>query len=277
MEEIFGNGGLIARNHKEYEYRAGQVKMAEAVLRAFEEKKHLIVEAGTGTGKTLAYLVPAIAAALASNKRVIISTGTKNLQEQLMEKDIPFLQKVMPKKFTAAYMKGRGNYACLYRIHKAEHQPILDGVGQIDQFDEVRRWSYDTQTGDRRELVDLPEDLSFWNRINARGDVCIGQKCPEFEPCFITRMRARADEADIVIVNHHLFFADLSVRGNQFGRVIPDYSAVIFDEAHLIEDVASDYFGFQVSSFQLDELVRDTDTLPITNPLVTRDVTKVAA
>jgi ATP-dependent DNA helicase DinG len=194
-----------------------------------------------------------------------------------MEKDIPFLQKVMPKKFSAAYMKGRGNYACLYRIQKAEHQPILDGVGQIDQFDEVRRWSYDTQTGDRRELVDLPEDLSFWNRINARGDVCIGQKCPEFEPCFITRMRARAEEADIVIVNHHLFFADLSVRGNQFGRVIPDYSAVIFDEAHLIEDVASDYFGFQVSSFQLDELVRDTDTLPITNPLVTRDVTKIAA
>jgi ATP-dependent DNA helicase DinG len=277
MQDIFGPDGLIARSHKSYEYREGQLEMANRVAEALEKKRHLIVEAGTGTGKTLAYLIPAIAAATKEKKRIVISTGTKNLQEQLMEKDIPFLQKVMPKKFTAAYMKGRGNYACLYRIHKAEHQPILDGVGQIDQFDEVRRWSYDTQTGDRRELVDLPEDLSFWNRINARGDVCIGQKCPEFEPCFITRMRARAEEADIVIVNHHLFFADLSVRGNQFGRVIPDYSAVIFDEAHLIEDVASDYFGFQVSSFQLDELVRDTDTLPITNPLVTRDVTKVAA
>ena len=277
MQDIFGPDGLIARSHKNYEYREGQVTMAEKVAEALENKRHLIVEAGTGTGKTLAYLIPAIAAATREKKRIIVSTGTKNLQEQLMEKDIPFLQKILPKKFSAAYMKGRGNYACLYRIQKAEHQPILDGIGQIDQFDAVRRWSYETQTGDRRELVDLPEDLSFWNRINARGDVCLGQKCPEFEPCFITRMRSRAEEADIVIVNHHLFFADLSVRGNQFGRVIPDYSAVIFDEAHLIEDIASDYFGFQVSSFQLEELVRDTDTLPINDPLVTRDVTKIAA
>ena len=128
MDEIFGTRGLIAKHHKDYEFRAGQIKMAEAVLRAFEEKKHLIVEAGTGTGKTMAYLVPAIAAAVASNKRVIISTGTKNLQEQLMEKDIPFLQKIMPKKFTAAYMKGRSNYACLYKIKKAESQPILEGL-----------------------------------------------------------------------------------------------------------------------------------------------------
>lgn len=251
--------------------------MSNAIAEAFAKKRHLIVEAGTGTGKTLAYLIPAIATALKEGKRIVISTGTKNLQEQLMEKDIPFLQQVLPKKFSAAYMKGRGNYACLYRVHKAEHQPILDGLDQMDQFDKVRRWTYETQTGDRRELVDLPEDLSFWNRINARGDICIGQKCPEYEPCFITRMRSRAEDADIVIVNHHLFFADLNVRGNQFGKVIPDYSAVIFDEAHLIEDIASDYFGFQVSSFQLDELVRDTDTLPITDPIVTRDLTKLAA
>lgn len=251
--------------------------MAEKVLEAFENKKHLIVEAGTGTGKTLAYLVPAIAATVGQKKRIVISTGTKNLQEQLMEKDIPFLQKIMPKKFSAAYMKGRGNYACLYRVHKAENQPILDGLDQIGQFEKVRNWVYETQTGDRRELVDLPEDLSFWNRINARGDICIGQKCPEYEPCFITRMRARADAADIVIVNHHLFFADLNVRGNQFGKVIPDYDAVIFDEAHLIEDIASDYFGFQVSSFQIDEMIRDTDALPIADAMVTRDLTKLAA
>ena len=277
MEEIFGNGGLIARNHKEYEYRAGQVKMAEAVLRAFEEKKHLIVEAGTGTGKTLAYLVPAIAAALASNKRVIISTGTKNLQEQLMEKDIPFLQKVMPKKFTAAYMKGRSNYGCLYRIAKADNQPILDGMDELDHFNEVREWSRETETGDRAELVNLPENISFWSRINAKSETCLGQKCPDFEPCFITRMRQRADDADIVIVNHHLFFADLNVRGNQYGKVLPDYSAVIFDEAHLIEDIAADYFGFQVSSFQIDELVRDADSLPITDAVATRDLTKLGA
>jgi ATP-dependent DNA helicase DinG len=277
VEEIFGNGGLIAKHHKDYEYRAGQVKMAEAVLRAFEEKKHLIVEAGTGTGKTLAYLVPAIAAALAKKQRVIISTGTKNLQEQLMEKDIPFLQKVMPKKFTAAYMKGRSNYACLYKIKKAENQPILEGLDELDYFDEVRHWSRETETGDRAELVNLPENISFWSRINAKSETCLGQKCPDFEPCFITRMRQRADEADIIIVNHHLFFADLNVRGNQYGKVLPDYGAVIFDEAHLIEDIAADYFGFQVSSFQLDELVRDADSLPITDAVATRDLTKLGA
>ncbi len=277
MEEIFGKNGLIAKFHQNYEHRAGQIRMADAVLRAFEQKKHLIVEAGTGTGKTLAYLVPAIAYALAKNKRVIISTGTKNLQEQIMEKDIPFLQKVMPKKFTAAYMKGRSNYACLYRTQKAESQPILEGLDELDYFEEVSRWTQETTTGDRSELVGLPENLSFWNRINAKSETCLGQKCPNFEPCFITRMRERAENADILIVNHHLFFADLNIRGNEYGKVLPDYGAVIFDEAHLIEDIAADYFGFQVSSFQIDELVRDADALPITDAAATRELTKLAA
>ena len=277
MEKIFGQTGLIAKHHKEYEYRIGQIKMAEAVLRAFEEKKHLIVEAGTGTGKTLAYLVPAIAAALGQKKRIIISTGTKNLQEQLMEKDIPFLQKILPKKFTASYMKGRSNYACLYRVAKAENQPILEGLDEMDYFEEVRHWARESETGDRAELVNLPENISFWGRINAKSEICLGQKCPDFEPCFVTRMRARAEEADIVIVNHHLFFADLNIRGNEYGRVLPDYSAVIFDEAHLIEDIAADYFGFQVSTFQIDELVRDAENLPLTDAIVTRDLTKLAA
>ncbi|MEO8574988.1 MAG: ATP-dependent DNA helicase [Pyrinomonadaceae bacterium] len=277
IDRVFGTDGLIAKFHDHYEHRPGQIKMAEEIVRAFEEKRHLIVEAGTGTGKTLAYLVPAIAAALATKKRVVISTGTKNLQEQLMEKDIPFLQKVLPKKFSAAYMKGRSNYACLYRISKAEHQPILGGLDEMDHFDEVRRWTQISKIGDRRELTTLPDDISFWSRVNARSEICLGQKCPDFEPCFITRMRARAEDADIVIVNHHLFFADLSVRGNQYGRVIPDYSAVIFDEAHLIEDIAADYFGVQVSNFQIDELVRDSDTLPITDSVATRELTKIAA
>lgn len=277
LEKVFGPGGLISKFHDKYEYRAGQVAMAGAVGKAFADKRHLLVEAGTGTGKTLAYLIPAISAAVKKKKRIVISTGTKNLQEQLMEKDVPFLQKVLPGKFTAAYMKGRSNYACLYRIHKADSQPILDGLDQMGHFDRVARWSGETRTGDRRELVDLPEDLSFWSRINAKGDTCIGQKCPDFEPCFITRMRAGADAADIIVVNHHLFFADLSVRGNQFGRVIPDYSAVIFDEAHLIEDIAADYFGFQVSNFQLDELARDAATLPISDANATRDLDKTAS
>ncbi|HRI04334.1 MAG TPA: ATP-dependent DNA helicase [Pyrinomonadaceae bacterium] len=276
-EQVFGPDGLVSKHHENYEYRSGQIKMAEAISRAFDEKKHLIVEAGTGTGKTLAYLIPAIEAVANKKKRIIISTGTKNLQEQLMEKDIPFLQQILPKKFSAAYMKGRSNYACIYRLLQSDHQPILDGVGEIDHFKEVREWSHETQTGDRAELTYLPENLPFWNRVNAKSETCIGQKCADYEPCFITRMRARAETADIVIVNHHLFFADLNVRGNQFGKVIPDYGAVIFDEAHLIEDIAADYFGFQVSNFQLEELARDASVLPISDAVAATQITRSAS
>ena len=277
IQKVFGTDGLVAKFHENYEFREGQITMAEAIGRTFEEKKHLIVEAGTGTGKTLAYLVPAIAQSIKTKKRIIISTGTKNLQEQLMEKDIPFLQKILPKKFSAAYMKGRSNYACIYRIHKSDDQPILSGIDEIDHFNEVRAWSRETKTGDRAELTYLPENLPFWNRINAKSETCIGQKCPDFEPCFITRMRAGAESADIVIVNHHLFFADLNVRGNQFGKVIPDYGAVIFDEAHLIEDIAADYFGFQISNFQIDELVRDAGLLPIADAVATTGIMRGSA
>ena len=276
MEEIFGRGGLIARAHPDYEYRPGQIQMAEAVLRAFEEKRHLIVEAGTGTGKTLAYLVPAIAAATARGQRVIISTGTKNLQEQLMEKDIPFLQQVLPRKFTAAYMKGRTNYACLQRIRRAENSPVLEGLDEMDYFDEVRRWARESQTGDRAELTNLPENLSFWRHVDARSEICMGQKCPDYDPCFITRMRQRAMDADIVIVNHHLFFADLALRNSEYGQVLPDYSAVIFDEAHLIEDVAAEYFGSQVSSYQMEDLVRDLSQLPVMSVDVNKELTRIA-
>lgn len=276
IQKVFGAGGLVAQFHENYEFRDGQIRMAEAIARTFDEKKHLIVEAPTGTGKTLAYLIPAIAQSIKAKKRIIISTGTKNLQEQLMEKDIPFLQKVLPKKFSAAYMKGRSNYACLYRIYKADDQPILSGIDEIDNFNEVSEWVKDTKTGDRAELTYLPENLPFWNRINAKSETCIGQKCPDYEPCFITRMRAGAETADIVIVNHHLFFADLNVRGNAFGKVIPDYGAVIFDEAHLIEDIAADYFGFQVSNFQLDEIVRDANSLPIADAIATSGIMRTS-
>jgi ATP-dependent DNA helicase DinG len=275
MEEIFGQNGLISKYHKEYEYRDGQIKMSEAVFRAFDDKKHLIVEAGTGTGKTLAYLVPAIAFALNKGQKVIISTGTKALQEQLMEKDIPFLQKVMPKKFKAAYMKGRSNYACIQRIKKAEYQPILDSMDELDNFQYVSRWSRETETGDRAELIDLPENLPFWKEINAKSETCIGQQCADFDNCFVTKMRQKATEADLVIVNHHLFFADLNIRGNEYGKVLPDYSAVIFDEAHLIEDIAADYFGFQTSSYQIEELIRDAGKLPITDVALDKEITKI--
>ena len=277
MRSIFGPDGVIAKAHPEYEHRPGQIEMAEAVLRAFEQKHHLIVEAGTGTGKTLAYLVPAIAAACGSGARVVISTGTKNLQEQLMDKDIPFLQEILPAKFRAAVMKGRNNYACLHRIKRAETTPVLEGLDQIDQFDEVFRWVTRTETGDRAELSNLPENLPFWRHIDARSDTCLGQKCPDFEPCFLTRMRQRAMDADIVVVNHHLFFADLALRNGAYGAVLPDYAAVILDEAHQIEDVASEYFGVQVSSYQIDDLVRDVGFLKIEDREAEKELTRISA
>ena len=277
MDEIFGPGGLIAQAHPEYEYRPGQIQMAQAVMRAFEDRHHLIVEAGTGTGKTLAYLVPAVAAALGGRGRVVVSTGTKNLQEQLMEKDVPFLQAVLPKKFTAAYMKGRNNYVCLQRLKRAESLPVLEGLDEVDYFEEVCHWAKESETGDRAELATLPENLSFWRQIDARSEICFGQKCPDFEPCFITRMRDRAQQADIVVVNHHLFFADLALRNSMYGSVLPDYAAVILDEAHLVEDVASEYFGAQVSSYQVEDLVRDVGNLSTDKPEVDREITRTSS
>src|SRR5215813_2210445 len=277
MQSIFGPDGLIAKAHPEYEHRPGQIDMAEAVLRAFEQKQHLIVEAGTGTGKTLAYLVPAIAAACGSGARVVISTGTKNLQEQLMDKDIPFLQEVLPAKFRAAVLKGHNNYACLHRIKRAESTPILEGLDQIDQFDQVWHWATQTQTGDRAELSNLPENLPFWRHIDARSDTCLGQKCPDYDSCFITRMRQRAIDADVIVVNHHVFFADLALRNGAYGAVLPDYAAVILDEAHQIEDVASEYFGAQISNYQIDDLLRDVRYLKIEDREAEQELNRVCA
>lgn len=273
MEEIFGRAGLIARAHPDYEYRPGQVAMAEAVAAALAQREHLLVEAGTGIGKTLAYLVPAIA----TGRRVIISTGTKNLQEQIFYKDIPFLQKVLPRKFRATYLKGRSNYVCLNRLKRAEASPVLAGWEEVDQFNLVNRWAYESQTGDRAELTQLPENVPFWRHIDARSDICIGQKCPSFEPCFITKARQNALEADIVIVNHHLFFADLALRDKEWGQVLPDYSAVIFDEAHQIEDIAMQYFGASTSNYQIDDLLGDISRLAITNVDAAREITKASA
>ncbi len=259
MKEIFGRNGLLARRHPEYEFRKGQFAMAEAVARALEDRRHLLVEAGTGTGKTLAYLIPAIA----TGRRIVVSTGTKNLQEQLYYKDIPFLQKVLPKSFRATYLKGRSNYVCLKRLELAEDSPLLEGLEDIDHFEEINRWASVTETGDRAELTDLPTNLPFWRHLDARSESCIGSKCEKFENCFITRARQRALESEIIIVNHHLFFADLALRGREWGQVLPDYDAVIFDEAHQIEDVAMQYFGASVSTWQIADLVGDLNRLSL--------------
>jgi ATP-dependent DNA helicase DinG len=252
VRRFFGKKGLLSAWHPNYEYRDGQLAMAKAVESALAENKHLIVEAGTGTGKTLAYLVPAIL----SGRRVVVSTGTKNLQEQLFSKDVPFLQKHLgPVK--ATYMKGRSNYACRQKIYDAQKEPVLDGLEEFADFEIIREWEKATKTGDRAEIKTLPENSAAWGKLDARSDMCTGQKCPQFERCFVTLMHQRAAESDLIIVNHHLFFADLAVKEGERGGIIPEYDAVVFDEAHDVEDVAGQYFGVAISSHQFEELIRD--------------------
>ena len=257
VEGIFGPGGLLEKRHPGYEFRPSQLAMAKIATDAFEKHQHVVIEAGTGTGKTLAYLLPAIR----SGRRVVISTATKSLQEQLFQKDVPFLQKHFAPNLKAALMKGRANFLCRQKVHQMEGQPVLKGIDEIDWFSEIKDWEKLTETGDRSELTFLPDDAELWNRIDARSDLCTGQKCAEFQRCFVTAMHQRAHEADLIIVNHHLFFADLAIRQDDFGSILPEYSAVVFDEAHEIEDVASDYFGRQLSSYRFEELARDTESM----------------
>ncbi len=232
--------------------------MAEAVELALQERRHLIVEAGTGTGKTLAYLLPVIR----SGKRVIISTGTKTLQEQLFFKDVPFLQQHLGE-LRVCYMKGRGNYLCRQKLYDLTSQPILNGLDEVNQFRIISAWEKTTETGDRAEIADLPETSHLWPKLDARTDRCTGSQCQQFDRCFITEMRRRAAESDIIIVNHHLFCADLAIKAAADrapdAGVLPDAGVVIFDEAHELEDVATDYFGVTVSNLRVDELLRDVE------------------
>lgn len=265
LYQFFAPGGVLAKSHPAYEFRRGQLQMAQAVEEALEERRHLIVEAGTGTGKTLAYLLPVIR----SGKRVIISTGTKNLQEQLYFKDVPFLERALggegAGKLSVCYMKGRNNYLCRKKLYDLTDQPVLSGLEEIEHYRAIAAWEKTTQTGDRAELAELPEASAVWHKLDARADTCLGQKCKEYDRCFITEMRRRAAESDIIIVNHHLFFADLSIKleadGAPDAGVLPDCGAVIFDEAHELEEVAGNYFGISVSNLRVDELARDTENL----------------
>ncbi len=269
LYQFFAPGGVLSKTHPAYEFRRGQLQMAQAVEEALEEKRHLIVEAGTGTGKTLAYLLPVIR----SGKRVIISTGTKNLQEQLFHKDVPFLEQALfpdgKSKLNVCYMKGRGNYLCRKKLYDLTRNPVLSGLEEIDHFSEISRWEKLTSIGDRAELAGVPETSVLWHKLDARSDACTGQKCSEFDRCFITEMRRRAAESDIVIVNHHLFFADLTIKQQSEyapdAGILPDAGAVIFDEAHELEDVASSYFGVSISNARVDELARDVEQVLMRN------------
>ena len=260
LHEFFAPGGILAQSPLPYEYRPGQLAMAKAVEQALAERRHLIVEAGTGTGKTLAYLLPA----LRTGQRVIVSTGTKALQDQLYFRDVPFLETLLGG-LRVCYMKGRANYLCRHKLVALREQPILSGLEEIDQYRQIAEWEKETETGDRSELAGLPEASALWNKLDARAEACLGQNCPDYRRCFITEMRRRALESDIVIVNHHLFFADLAVRREAGGApdagILPEAAAVVFDEAHELEEVASSYFGLSVSNVRFEELARDMDVV----------------
>ncbi|MGD0902986.1 MAG: ATP-dependent DNA helicase [Terracidiphilus sp.] len=260
LHEFFAPGGILARSSLPFEYRPGQLEMAKAVERALEERRHLIVEAGTGTGKTLAYLLPA----LRTGQRIIVSTGTKALQDQLYFRDVPFLETLVGE-LRVCYMKGRANYLCRHKLAALRNQPILSGLEEIDQYRQIAEWEQETETGDRAELSGMPESSALWNKLDARTEACLGSTCPDYRRCFITEMRRKALESDIIIVNHHLFFADLSVRQEAAGApdagILPEAAAVVFDEAHELEEVASSYFGLSVSNIRFEELARDTDAL----------------
>jgi ATP-dependent DNA helicase DinG len=235
--------------------------MAEAVAAVVADGGTLLAEAGTGTGKTLAYLIPAIL----SGHRVLVSTGTKNLQEQIFFKDLPALQKALGRPFTATLMKGRSNYLCLHRwqIYKdgvggdtAGNARLIE-VGDRTFLPIVDSWAKTTQTGDRAELREVPEDLPMWKEVGADADSCLGTECPRYGDCFVTLMRQRAADSDVVIVNHHLLCADASVRQGAYGEVIPACPTLVVDEAHQLEDVATQYFGIAFSNSRVDDLVRD--------------------
>lgn len=257
VDDFFSPGGILSDRIPRWEDRSGQCEMAAGVAAALGKKRNLVVEAGTGTGKTLAYLVPL----LLTGKRSVVSTGTKNLQEQLMQKDVPLVREVLGGHPQVALMKGRANFLCVQKLAEQERNPQLDGIPALTEFSLIREWARKTQTGDRAELRELPADSKLWPQLDARREACSGKDCERFEECFITRMHQRAREADLIVVNHHLFFADLALGRDDFGAIIPPHQAVVFDEAHEIEGVVGSFFGVSLSNAQIGDLVRDTQAV----------------
>ena len=257
VDDVLGPASPLARRLEGYEHREGQLEMARSVMQALSGDRHLFVEAGTGTGKTLAYLVPAVL----SGRRVVISTATHALQEQIFDKDLPLVREVLHDHgvdFRAALMKGLSNYLCKRRFDER----LRSGETVSPILARIERWALETETGDRAELIDLSENAPGWRDVQSSTDTRIGAGCKYYDECFVTRMRRDAELANIIVVNHHLFFADLALKtakpGGGYGGAIPPYDAVVFDEAHQIESVATDFFGVRVSSSRVEALVRDT-------------------
>jgi len=252
LAAILGPEGDLARSFAGYEHRPPQIEMASAVGEVISSEGVLLAEAGTGTGKTLAYLLPAVL----SGKRTIISTGTRNLQDQIFFKDLPLLSETLGLRFTASYLKGQENYLCLRRFEEFLGSPLSLDVSE-ERLHHLCRWKETTLTGDRSELADLPDDDPLWRDITSTLETRLGARCPHHETCFVTRARAAAGRSDLVVVNHHLYFADLASRANGGTGILGDHEVLILDEAHLIEDIATEFFSIVVSSGGLESILRD--------------------
>ena len=253
--DILGKNGLLAQRVADFAPREVQQQLAEAVARALEEKAILVAEAGTGTGKTFAYLVPA----MLSGQKVIISTGTKNLQDQLYKRDVPVVRDALAIPVSVALLKGRGNYLCVHRLALAEVGHYASPE-QADKIRRIRLWAGRTHHGDIAECSDINESDPVWAQVTTNSENCLGQECPSFEDCHLISARRAAQAADIVVVNHHLLLSDMALKEEGFGELLPAADAFIIDEAHQLADVASSFFGQAISGNQLLELARDIDT-----------------
>jgi ATP-dependent DNA helicase DinG len=253
VDSLFGDEGPLAERFDGFERRPGQRRLAAAVARTFTEGGTLVAEAGTGTGKTLAYLLSAVL----DGRRVLISTGTRTLQDQIFYKDLPALASALGTEIRAAYMKGRTNFLCLHRFARLqEAEAGLNGT-ERRWLARIGEWAKETETGDRAEIEDLPDDLALWSELTATSEQCLGRECPLVNECFVTRMRDRAAAADLVVVNHHLLCADAAVRQGGFGEVIPECALAVIDEAHQLEDVVTQYFGVSISTYRVDDFAKD--------------------
>ncbi len=254
LEYFFSVDGDLSKIVTGYQPRAAQLEMAEAIADAIDAKKNLIAEAGTGTGKTFAYLVPAIF----SGKKVIISTGTKNLQDQLFNKDLPVIRKAIKQPFQAALLKGRSNYLCIYRLKNALSSNLGFSKEDAVALAKINSWAKRTKSGDVSEMSEVAEADPVWYQATSSIDNCLGQDCPDYADCFLAKARKNAQEADLLVVNHHLLCADWSIRDSGFGELLPDAEVVIIDEAHQLADTASNFLGITISAKQLNDLAKDT-------------------
>lgn len=254
---LFAADGILSTAIHGFTPRQAQTDMAAAIEQCIIDKTPLIVEAGTGTGKTFAYLVPAIE----SRKKTIISTGTKNLQEQLFHRDLPLIKKALGSNSKTALLKGRSNYLCLHRLRQHGGNSTLLDSSVLAELTDVRRWSLSTKTGDMGEIKSLAEDAKVLPFVTSTADNCLGKDCKDYEDCYMVKARRKALDADLVVVNHHLFFADMALKDTGFGELIPEADLVVFDEAHQIPDIASEYFGEALSSRQLHDICRDIEII----------------